>query len=65
MPSQEEITAIRRLIAKITGDLGQLTAADRTQIDEAVAAVRRHRATMLGMPRIRPAATQIRAEDTA
>ena len=66
MPSQEEITRIRRLVAKITGDLGQLTASERTQIDQAAAAVRRHRATMLGMPRIRPAAAvEIRPEHTA
>jgi len=65
MPSQEEITRIRRLIAKITGDLGQLTAGERAQIDQAIAAVRRHRATMLGMPRIRPAAIDIRPERTA
>ena len=66
MPSQEEITRIRRLIASITGDLDQLTASERTQIDQAVAAVRRHRATMLGMPRIRPAAAvEIRPEHTA
>ncbi len=65
LPSEDEITRIRRLIAKITGDLGQLTAAERTQIDQAVAAVRRHRATMLGMPRTRPAAIEIRPEHTA
>jgi hypothetical protein len=50
MPSQDEITRIRRPIARITGDLGQLTTSERTQIDQAVAAVRRHRAAMLGMP---------------
>jgi integrase len=66
MPSQDEITRIRRLVAKITGDLGQLTASERTQIGQAVAAVRRHRVTMLGMPRIRPAAAvDIRPEHTA
>jgi hypothetical protein len=44
----------------------QLTASERTQIDQAVAAVRQHCATMLGMPRIRPAAAvEIRPEHTA
>ena len=65
LPSEDEITRIRRLIAKITGDLGQLTAGERSQIDHAVAAVRRHRVTMLGMPRTRPAAIEIRPEHTA
>ena len=54
MPSQEEITRIRRLVARITSDLDQLTPAERAQADEAVAAVRRHRAVKIGMPRIRP-----------
>jgi integrase len=65
MPSQEEITRIRRLISRITGGLDQLTDGERAQIDQAVAAVRRHRATMLGMPRTRPAAIEIRPENTA
>jgi integrase len=62
LPSEEEITRIRPLIARISGDLGQLTAADRAQIDQAITTVRRHRATMLGMPRTRPAAIELRPE---
>jgi integrase len=65
MPSEPEITSIRRLIAKITGSLGQLSPAERAQTDEAVAAVRRHRAIMIGMPRLRPPAVTIRPERTA
>lgn len=65
MPSQEEITRIRRLIAKITGDLDQLSPAEQAQVSEAVAIVRRHRAVMLGMPRIRPATVAVRPERTA
>ena len=65
MPSQEEVTRIRRLISRITGGLDQLTSDERDQTDRAVAAVRRHRATMLGMPRTRPAAIEIRPENTA
>jgi integrase len=55
LPSEQEIARIRHLISKITGDLGQLTPAERAGIDDAVNAVRRHRATMLGMPAIRAA----------
>ncbi|HEY2551601.1 MAG TPA: tyrosine-type recombinase/integrase [Streptosporangiaceae bacterium] len=65
MPSQQEITAIRRLIANISGDLGQLTAAERAQTDQAIATIRRHRAVMLGMPRIRSAVIETRPERTA
>jgi hypothetical protein len=65
MPSQEEITRIRRLIAKITGDLDQLSPAEQAQVSEAVTIVRRHRAVMLGMPRIRPATVAVRPERTA
>ena len=53
LPSEEEITRIRRLITRIKAGLDELTAAERDQIDQAVAVVRRHRAVMLGMPRIR------------
>ena len=54
-PSTEEITRIRRLIARITTDLDELTPNDRAQIEDAVAAVRRHRGTALGMPTHRQA----------
>jgi hypothetical protein len=52
-PSTEEITRIRRLIVRITTDLDDLTPDDRTQIEQAVTAVRRHRGVTLGMPTIR------------
>ncbi len=55
LPSEQEIARIRHLISKITGDLGKLTPAERGGIDDAVSAVRRHRATMLGMPAVRAA----------
>jgi hypothetical protein len=55
-PAEQEITRIRALIARINGDIAQLTDAERTQIDQAVTLVRRHRAVSLGMPAIRPAA---------
>jgi len=52
-PSDEEVTRIRRLIGRISADLDELTVEDRTQIEHAVAAVRRHRSVALGMPSIR------------
>ena len=55
-PSIEEINRIRQLISRLKGDFGQLPAAERAQIDQAVDVVRRHRAVSLGMPAIRPAA---------
>ena len=55
-PAEQEITRIRRLITRINGDIAQLTDAERAQIEEAVSAVRRHRAVSLGMPAVRLAA---------
>ena len=55
-PTAQEITLIRRLINRITGDIAGLDQAERAQIDDAVAAVRRHRAAHpvpLGLPTIR------------
>jgi integrase len=65
LPSEEEITGIRRLITRIKAGLGELTAAELDQIDQAVAIVRRHRAVMLGMPRIRQIQPAIRPGRTA
>jgi integrase len=65
MPSEEEITRIRRLISRISGDLDQLTDTQRTEIDQAITAIRRHRTTMLGMPRVRTPTITIRPEKTA
>jgi hypothetical protein len=52
MPSEEEIVRIRRLITRIKTGLDELTAAERDQIEQAVAVVRQHRAVMLGMHRL-------------
>ena len=52
-PSDEEITRIRRLIARISGDLDALTPAERAQVEQAVATVRRHRSVSLGLPKVR------------
>jgi hypothetical protein len=59
-PAQEEITRVRGLISRIKGDLAGLGGPERAAIDDAVAAVRKHRAVALGMPAVRapgPAAT--------
>ena len=65
MPSEEEITRVRRLIARVHTGLEDLTADERTHIDTAVAAVRGHRTVMIGMPRIRQVAPDHRPERTA
>ncbi|GAB5901876.1 hypothetical protein OKHIL_76880 [Mycolicibacterium mageritense] len=52
MPSDAEITLSRQLIQRIKADMNHLTENERTKVDQAVAAVRQHRTTMLGMPRI-------------
>lgn len=57
-PTGEEITRIRRLINRVRGDIAGLTEPERTQIHDAVAVVRRHRAAHtvgLGMPGLRAA----------
>ena len=64
-PSEEEITRIRRLISRIKITLDDLTPQERAEIDQAVSAVRRHRAISLGMPRIRQPLPGIRPERIA
>ena len=53
-PAQEEITRIRRLISRIKGDLAELGDTEQAAIDDAVTALRKHRAVTLGMPAVRP-----------
>jgi len=65
MPSDEEITRIRRLINRIKTTLDDLTPQERAEVGQAVAAVRRHRAISLGMPRIRQPLPVIGTERTA
>jgi integrase len=58
-PTEQEISRIRRLINRITGDIAGLDETERAQIDHAVAVVRRHRAAHpvpLAVPTIRIAA---------
>ena len=52
-PASEEITRIRQLINRIKGDIAELPAAERAQVDKAVTVIRRHRAVSLGMPSLR------------
>ena len=52
-PTEEEIIRIRRLITRIKGDIRELDPPDRARVDDAVVAIRRHRAVSLGMPTIR------------
>lgn len=64
MPSDNEITRVRRLIDRKKGDLGDLTAEERGQVEDAVATVRRGRSRIasLGMPKVRQPLPDIRAE---
>lgn len=64
MPSEEEISRIRRLIARISSGLDELSADERQRVDQAITVVRRHRTAMLGMPRIRQALPSFREEHT-
>ena len=65
MPSEEEIVRVRRLIARVQAGLEDLTDEERTHIDTAVAAVRGHRTVMIGMPRVRQVAPDLRPERPA
>lgn len=65
MPSEEEISKIRRLINRIKDGLSELKPDEREHIEQAVTVVRRHRAVMLGMPRIRQALPDLRPERPA
>jgi len=53
IPSTREITSIRRLIARISTGLDELTADERQQTEQAVTVIRRHRSVMIGIPRNR------------
>jgi integrase len=62
MPSEEEIRRIRRLIDQISHGLDELEPEQRQQLQQAVTVVRRHRSTMLGMPRTRQTLPDLRPE---
>ena len=64
-PAEEEIRRVRHLVNRIKGDITRLDASQRAQIDDAVAAVRRHRAVHLGMPAVRTVLPSPRTEISA
>jgi hypothetical protein len=66
MPSDNEITRVRRLISRMKADLDDLTDAERAEIEDAVAIVRRGRSRLvrLGMPKIRQPLPDLYAERT-
>jgi integrase len=64
IPSEEEISRIRRLIARISVGLDELTSDERQRVEQAVTIVRRHRTVTLGMPRIRQALPDLRPQHT-
>lgn len=65
MPSDEEIRRVRRLIGRAKADLDDLTDQERAEIQQAVAMVRRSRATMLGMPRMHPGTPRLAADGSS
>ncbi|WP_245745918.1 hypothetical protein [Nocardia altamirensis] len=67
MPSDEEITRIRRLISRIKADVDELSEEDRAQIEDAVGVVRRARNSVvgLGLPRIRQPLPDVRPDRSA
>ncbi|WP_433574100.1 site-specific integrase [Nocardia brasiliensis] len=67
MPSDEEITRIRRLISAIKADVDILSEQDRAQIESAVDVVRRGRNKIvgLGLPQIRQPLPDVRPDRSA
>ena len=67
MPSNEEITRVRRLISRVKADLNDLTDEERAEIEESVTVVRKARNSVvgLGLPRIRQPLPDVRPERPA
>lgn len=67
MPTDAEISRVRRLITRVKADLDDLTETERSQIEDAITIVRRNRSTVvaLGMPRARQPLPDVRPERTA
>ena len=53
-PTDEQITQVRRLIARLNTGITELSPTDRTQIHEAITMLRRHRSTHLTTALTRP-----------
>lgn len=65
MPSDEEIRRVRRLIKRVKDGMDDLDEKQRTEIEDAVAVVRRGRqSVLLGMPRVRQPLPDLRPERT-
>lgn len=62
MPSEAEITRIRRLLHLVKAGLDDLSASERVEVEEAISVVRRHRSVMIAMPRVRRALPNTRPE---
>jgi rRNA maturation endonuclease Nob1 len=60
MPSEEEITRIRRLITQVTSGLDELSADERSQVDQAITTIRAQRGVMIGMPGVRRSSSEVR-----
>ncbi|MFI2205645.1 tyrosine-type recombinase/integrase [Streptomyces sp. NPDC020192] len=67
MPSDDEISRVRRLVKRVREELDDLTDEDRAQIQQAVTVVRRTRAGVvsLGIPKVRQPMPDLRPERTA
>jgi hypothetical protein len=63
MPSDEEISRVRRLIKRVKDGLDDLDASQRAEVEEAVSVVRRGRqSVLLGMPQVRQPLPDLRPE---
>jgi hypothetical protein len=65
MPSEEEITRLRRLIRRVSENLESLTPGEQAEIHGAVTAVRKTRQAFLGIPRVRQPLPDVRPERPA
>lgn len=66
MPSDEEISRVRRLIKRVEDGMDDLDESQRAEIEEAVAVVRRGRqSVLLGMPRVGQPLPDLRPARTA
>jgi len=65
MPSDDEIIRLRRLIRRVSENLGSLTPGEQAEIRDAVTAVRKTRQAFLGIPRVRQPLPDVRPERPA
>ena len=65
MPSEKEITRLRRLIRRVSENLESLTPGEQAEIHDAVTAVRKTRQAFLGIPRVRQPLPDVRPERPA